>query len=408
MKKLVNNITSIDAFLIISLTITGLFFLINIITHGAIFGQAIQYSYELEAADFFSAEAFAAGIGNVYYIDPVNACYPPLAYCFLWLIYRIAPAFVTDHHDYEALMNTDNQLTLYVMFNLIMVVLLVYGIVQFFKKTEFKYLVLLPTAILCSYPFYGTTIQRGNIICYPAAFMIIAYAWLDDDSKIKRELSSVLIAISASFKLVPAVAGLSILKRKDIKRVIRLVVYGILIFVIPFIFTGGFSEILHYITNMSIRSEREIAIGSVKGMTVFLLGLLAKRVPAISIDFIEGVGTLFQILFLIVSVLMTMLAKRKHHEILFATGIMACFLPVNFPYVLVYIVPALFMFIKETTKPNGITEWITLVCYAIIFSIPFFFAMLPWGVEAMSFVMVYILLFVNIISEILDIRKASL
>ena len=110
---------------------------------------------------------------------------------------------------------------------------------QYIQKTGFKQDVLFPLALVVSYPFMCTSIQRGNVCLLVAILFTLAWLWMDDASKVKQEIALLLFACCAGFKLYPAIFGLVFIKKKQWKKAGRLVVYGITTVFAPFLVIGG-------------------------------------------------------------------------------------------------------------------------------------------------------------------------
>ena len=392
----------IDIYLLISLISTGLFFMCCILTNGRIFNEVLNYFTDMQFNDYFIMEAFSSGLNHVYEIDRIDVCQPPLIYCLLFLVYKVVPVFVPDNKQWNVLTESNHQMTLFLMLNLIMVLVLVYALGQIFNKNSFKYNVLLPIAILFSYPMFGTSLQRGNVITFTMIFLLLAYAWIDSDNKLKSELSLIMISLATANKITPATCGWSLIKRRDWARVARLVIYGLLIFVIPFIFTGGLQGLRTYIENLTARSDIPVTYGSVKGMTTLILQIFGKRIPIISDQFAMIMGSIVQWIFLSLMLVGAWITKEKWREVLCIMGILAGFVSVNFSYVLIFLLPAFMMFLKkqEDQPKNNIADYISLICFSLIFTIPFYFMFSSWGVEGGCFLVMYFMLAVVVVDEI--------
>lgn len=397
------KIDYIDIYLIISLLSAGLFFVICILNGGANFEQVLGFFEHEEGADYYIIEAFVPYLNHIYEVNPLMVCQPPLVYIFFWLIYKITPVELPEPGDYVFVRATNHQLTFYMMFHMVMMALLIYAIGQVFKRNDFKYSVLFPITIIFSYPLFGSSLQRGNVIVFVTICLILAYAWIDDDNRIKREFSLLLVSIATANKITPAVCGLSYIKRKDYKRVVRLIAYGVVVFFGPFVFTGGFKGIMLYATNMMSRSEVQVAMGSIKGMSTIVLSVLLKHLSIVNEPLVDLFSEVLRWLFFVLAVGVAYFTKSKWKETLCLMGILVGFLSVNFSYVLIYILPAFLMFLKEKLSDESekrFVDIIALVLFSFIFTIPFYFMFLPWGVEGTEFVVVYLLLMIVIVDEL--------
>lgn len=218
MKKIgIRNVKPIDVFLFISLSITVLFIILNIFTKGALFEKCVMSSSFL-FSDYFYHIAGSSDTSIMYsYGDPYS--FPPFAYFLYSLLWSLNP-----YKDSESIMNwqsyrdADNALVVFVIYNMVTMILLIYCINQYFESHELKYSILLPLALLISYPLMCTSVQRGNVVLLVAILLALAWLWMDSESKIKKELALLLIAVAAGFKLYPAVVGGGIFKAKRMEK----------------------------------------------------------------------------------------------------------------------------------------------------------------------------------------------
>lgn len=98
--------------------------------------------------------------------------------------------------------------------------------------------------LLFSYPFFLYAFERGNPVMYTMFFLWGGIVLKDSNSKFLRELGLIFVAISAGFKLYPALFGFIWLAEKRYKEAVRLVIYGLMAFFIPFLFVGNFTSYL--------------------------------------------------------------------------------------------------------------------------------------------------------------------
>lgn len=102
-------------------------------------------------------------------------------------------------------------------------------------------------AVVLSAPVMCGAIERGNISLLTAILVLAALYLKDSDNRFLRELAMILIAMAAEIKVYPAIVGLVYIKEKRYKEAVRLVIYGLLFFLVPFAFTGGIAGFIQYI-----------------------------------------------------------------------------------------------------------------------------------------------------------------
>mgnify|MGYP002516908922 CR=1 FL=1 len=192
--------------------------------------------------DFFNSIRDSAA-SNVY--SERNSIYPPLAVAFFRFLGRMLPyaEVALDPKDNYDMQKSQSCLMIYLFYTLI-VVIATYRFVYkkaFDKKYESSYdkktrriAEIFSFLTIFSYPLMYC-MERGNVVSLAVAFTAFFVFFRDSESKAVREISYICLALAAGLKLYPAIFGLLLLFDKKYKEAIRLVVYGILAVVIPFI-----------------------------------------------------------------------------------------------------------------------------------------------------------------------------
>ena len=315
----------------------------------------------------FGLASFPTGT-NIYEITDM-ACFPPFAYLMYLFLARVSGYATTDPMNTTPAQNFGINLTVYLIYTIVCVILILYAVSLYVKKKGFVYQVLFPTLLVISYPFAFTTFQRGNSVILVAALVSIAAAWRNDESRFKREMALILIAFSFGLKIYPAVFGLMYLKEKHFFAAIRLTIYGAVVFFVPFIFFGGIDGLKTLLNTLLTLN------GSVHRCTVS--GLVNEITSNIFGYSIHGFTVFIQQLFLILSVIAFFLTREKWGEILILCGLMAVYISSSWNYTCIYMLPALLAFLAEKGfEPIRIKkkDWFHLVVFIlflIAFSIPY-------------------------------------
>jgi hypothetical protein len=182
--------------------------------------------------------------------------------------------------------------------------------------------------------------QRGNSVLLVSILLCIALVWKDDESKIKQELSLILIAICAGFKIYPALIGIIFLKEKRFTQSIRLIIYGVIFFFVPFIFWGGLDALKSFFNTILFLSG-EVHDCSIRGIVNYISrALFQHQIDAISI--------IVQQLFLITMLTSFLFTKKKYLEVLFLSSIMTLYVSSSYMYTCVYLLIPLLVFFKES------------------------------------------------------------
>ncbi len=372
-KNYCKNISCFRLFLIIEcILITG-FLTIDYLWGGRPF-NLLMMSFLTRFGDYYMHIGFASvPFGtNIYEISNM-ACFPPLAYLMYAALARLCGFQAAEPSDmFEAQSIGMNQI-IFVLYNLFCILLLVYAVNLYIKKVEksgFVRLVVFPAVLVFSYPFAFSSIQRGNSVMLTAILLSIAVMWKDDRSKVKRELAMILIAVCAGLKIYPAVFGIMYLKEKRWKETIRLVIYGVVLFFVPFVFFGGTAALSSFF-NTIFALYGEVHDCSVNGfVTLIVKGVFGRNTAMFA--------SIIQQAYLIISLIAFFFAKSKRAEVLILSSLITVYVSSGWNYTCVYILPALLMFLYEKdTQPvrihyRRIPDILAFVMLLIVFSRPFY------------------------------------
>lgn len=452
------KLSQLNIFLLVAGTIDIIFIIANMISGGALLStEALGANFIF--GDYYSNLGFSSYGADLYHM-PEYVCFPPLAYCFYYLCYLMAPSpssSVLAEINWLDFTNGANTPLIFLMVNLISIVIFGWICARYFSESgtaSSKYTILLPIVILLSYPCMLTSLQRGNSAFLVAVLLCIAWLFADssysatdeqeaavkqktttDKPKAssykilprdnrhmcintKKEAALLLIAVATAFKVYPAIMGLYFIKKKDFKAVIRLVIYGLILFFVPFIWFGGVDGIKAFFNTLLHMSDWNLDehFGTVRGMVYYLL----RRHSSLTAAAAETVGYVFEQIFLVASLILFFISKKKWQSVLMISAILASYIGGNAHYTFVYYLPALLMFLREvssveTTQEilssddspkynskcfSGVSTVLCTLCFAFIFSCPFFFPNgCYFGVSLASYLL-WIIGAVNIISNI--------
>lgn len=208
--------------------------------------------------DFFNPINHA-GLADPY-ID-TDRIYPPICYCFFWLISRFVPKELYVSSKIRRMKYLQPGAIVFTMYMVITVYLFVTILERFIRlssdkerlevsksraSTEELIMKLFVFAILFSSPFMYQ-FERANIILIALMFLLLYILLKDSENKVLRELSLICLAIAACIKIYPAAFGLLLLKEKRWKDAVRTVIYGIAFFFLPFAVMGGFDKIPNFL-----------------------------------------------------------------------------------------------------------------------------------------------------------------
>lgn len=239
-------------------------------------------------SDFEIHIKFSKNLSQTYYTS-MHACFPPFIYLFYHLMGVLIPQ--TDS-EYAILL-------LYVVTTAVLYAIFGFVFSKALKKSNdtsvFAALILL---CLSTTSVFGI-IERANIVFLVSILLIVSCMWRNSKNKIKREAALLCIAAAAAIKIYPAVFGLIYICEKRYKEAVKLIIYGILFFFVPFAFTGGISGFVQFLNNQKnvhetwghlskisiyslskmfgIPNNSAIIISAVFALTAVIMFFLAKK-----------------------------------------------------------------------------------------------------------------------------------
>jgi len=365
--------------------------------------------------DFFMHVRFTSDPANLYAmpVDDTQGCFPPLSYVMYYLLYRLIyiAGFIPGRSEMEAM---SGAYLVYVYYTLAVAFLLFFSIYLLSKEKNVKKSLLIFVCIMMSCPFFGGGFLTGNSAMLVLAMLLFFLALKDSDSKVQREIALILLAACAGFKIYPAVFGLLYLKEKRFKEAIRLTLYGIILFCVPFVFFGGLDGV-------------KLWLGHIKGtMGLYLFGrveyiqgivymLLTKAGVSVETGFGKLCMSAIPILFVLVMILLATLSKNKYRTILFLVAAIT-FYPTNaFRYTLAYFAIPLIIWLQDNLNEaftlRNIEKYIFVILNSMVFSIPMLLGFITdfkpgkgnWNsVEIWIYASAYILILVEIIYQIVE------
>ena len=235
-----------------------------------------------------ATELFSDFINNLHYpthdggpyFDSIWATFPPLAYT---LYYLCNVALTRAVYPFEILA--------YTVITSLTCMLLLYGVQRLFaRRCRRAYRSGEPALLSLCLLLSGVmiyTIERGNSVLNVMVMLLLALELRDSREAWKREAALLLIAVAAGFKIYPCVFGLLYVFEKRWKETVRLLIYGVALFFVPFAwFSGaeGFKQFLynHQEIQTMVRDDYLTSIPSVLGFIGAEAGWPAQKVSLLS------------------------------------------------------------------------------------------------------------------------------
>ncbi len=385
MKKAVRKI---DLFIIISFFFTALFFILLIATKGDIARWLVmENEFDFSFTDHFRHIAFASDRLN-FYFNTYDATFPAFAYILYYLLVLIDPPSVPwDVNGWKDARDYGFNLLAYIMLTLILVLVFKLLIDKCLPEEGATRTTLFAAALILSAPFMSGAIERGNISFLTAVMVLAALYLKDKDSPVCREAALILIAFAAGLKIYPAIAGFIYIKEKRWKEGVRLLIYGLTVFLVPFAFVGGIPALIRYLQVLFFfENQGYCSWTNIRNFLLSISDVLGQyENSAYFVKYFKIAENLY-LIFCLVSLFRT---KEKWKYALYTAGVMALYVPYSYRYVSVYMSIPLVMYLME--KPED-QKNIYCILFALIFTVPCYGYFTGWKADLFIFLPIYIMM----------------
>lgn len=375
----------------------------------------MQHTHEYSFADYFYHIFYGSDLTKTYNSYDVDPCFPPFAYLFYNYLYKIAP--VAEMESLREVQFYPYYMFIFVIAMSLCIVLLSFGIRIFFEKRSEAVgsakSLLLTVLMIFSVPVGMSAIERANSALVVLILLIYAMAFKDSENRALRELSLILIAIAANLKLYPAIFGLLYIKEKRWKEAARLVVYGVVLFVVPFFFMEGFKSMKEFLVIMYLMQGRSIErLTTVRGVItsafMYFGGEGAKWTG-------HRIGMIAENIYLLITLFCFFISKSRWKSMFLLISPMVVYVSSAYRYTAAYFLVALLFFFAETEggalkgvggfeamSDKKMKNLIYAVLFAGIFAIPVW----AYGLEVEN--VIYCFIYIMLIVVITDTLKNSL
>ncbi len=372
----------------------------------------IEHNADWEFADYFAHVFYGKDLLKTYQAYDVDPCFPPLAYLFYHFMYCINPAI--EAAGRLDVMNYQYNMFLFIIYTVISAVLFSYAVMIYFQTYSNRKTaegcgnsgitgksLLLTCVVLLSAPFGASALERGNAVFFVCALMLFALALRDSDNKVCREAALILIAVAANFKLYPAILGLLYLKEKRYKEAIRLMIYGGLLFFVPFVFFGGIEGIKNYLVIMYLMEGRSIErLTTIRGVVTSLFMMLGGEEMKWTG---HTAGKIIENIYLVLAMAGFWFSKNKWKSLLLLVSPMVIYVSSAYRYTTIYLfLPLICFLIKQDEEEKG-RNYIYAVLFGALFTIPIW--ALGGELETAMYVVVYLLILFGLADVFFEILK---
>ena len=358
------------------------------------------------------------------YLRPYDgySVYPPLVYVLFNPLSNliIANENVWDQTPYALgwvpMSTTPNAIIVsFTFFAMITIMVLTLASKELKHSTKKAYLFAL---VFLASPGYIFMIERGNLAILATLCMFIYLYLYDSENEIYREIALISLAIAACFKIYPAILGILLLIDKRYKDAIRCIIYGLILFIVPFFVTGGIQNISKFITNIQNlnldyqKNLRGFGYGYKINILNFVDAFVYSKTGAHASSILTNSIT---VIFASILLFVTLCAKARWKKIMALTLAMIILPGFSYIYTAVYMIVPLTYYLKENIKVTKNNIFYTILLILIFSPTPYGFLLkeLPGGnkltyptlIVGMSLIAFTIALLIDTIKE--NIKKCN-
>ena len=342
-------------------------------SHGKAFNNLFWHGSTLGYYPDLFESVIHARTRNPYKLD---AIYPAFAYCLIYFFNFFIPGKYKDNFDdLQSICDNTETLVIAHIFYAAITLAIAYFIIKAFGNSKYKGKYALVLIFITSSPFIFL-IERGNTVIITIVFLFIYVLYYNSEKKWLREIALICLACAAAMKLYPALFGLLLLSDKKYKKAVRAVIYGVLLFVVPFLFMGGLGQIPQMLKNSLTLNNNTLS-----GATGFGYGFKVNVTSSIGCIFdwifAKSYSSYIKmaVYFIVALLLFGSLYIKTDWKRVAAISLVVILMPdFSFIYNVIYLLIPLVLFIKEV-RGKKLTFWNTV--YALCFVGAF--APLPYG-----------------------------
>ena len=207
-----------------------------------------------------------------------------------------------------------------------------------------------------------------------------------------RTAAEACIAAAAAIKIYPAVFGLIYICEKRYKEAVRLIIYGILFFFVPFAFTGGINGFLQFLSNQKNVHE---TWGRLSKISIYSLSKLFG-VP-------NNAALIISAVFALVAIIMFFLAKKNWQKYFALIFIMVMCPMWSGQYTICLFFLPFIEFIREENNNINILN----ILYAVMFSLFLSSSIFDRSTTEIKNFLGILMLFILILFQIINDKKRS-
>ncbi len=318
-------------------------------------------------AKYFFSDALDTGMDFFHSIEytkgrmpykQFTTLYPPLANLFFYILQRAVPDWqsslwsdVFEDSIYARGTSIDlrvwqSTLMMFILYIVMVAALLIVLVSKTLENARYS------LAVSCALLFsYGVlyAFERGNIILLSMLCSFFFVIYRNSTNKIIAEVALIALAVAAGLKVYPAIYGALLLYDKQYKKALRAVLYGILIFFLPFLaFKEGIAGLPVFIDQLFsfdsiLTSQTGVSFDQIIGTVALIVEHLGLcRIAPLFWEILPKFNIVFSEIVLILGIY-----QKKNWQKILCLTLAVLFLQRQGSYILVFMILPFVLFIKE-------------------------------------------------------------
>ena len=371
----------------------------------AIFGNGlgtdwivVDDKYGHSFSDHFKHIVYASDLKNLYF-NTGDAAFPPFAYLLYRLLFLINPGS-WNVDDWKACMSQGTNMLIFIALTIAAVIIYAYICSKVLDPYTVEEKMLFVAATVLSAPIIAGALEQGNIAFLITILLIIALYLKDSDDARLRETALILIAVCAGLKIYPAIAGVLYIRERRWKEVIRLVIYGLIVFFVPFAFCRGIPSIVQYFKLLLFYENLgQISWTNIRDYLLAISDLLgAYERSASFVIYFKIIENLF-LLLCIASVFKT---DTKWKTYLYIAGVMSLYIPFSYRYVSSYmLIPLVYYMREEAGKADNGSKrsYVYPILFGCTFTLPVWGLLTALPADFFIFTPLYLIMIYSFVQD---------
>lgn len=336
----------------------GAFYMAGQLTEGAVLGDVLFSNRTDTFMDFYNSIRYG------YKPYEAKVIYPPLINCIFAFFSSFCDPAVLGGPKRD-IANTQNGQMALVFFLLLSILALIYIVRKTYGRNEFEKLLFCGAVLFCEPVLFS--VERGNSIILCAAALAAFCFFYDSENNVVKHLALISLAVAVSIKIYVVIFGLLLIRDKRWKDALYCIIYGIVIFFLPFIFLDG--SIFDLLKN--ITSSKGIGGCSFRYNITNAAKIIGGFFPALNRFRIEIVLLLAAAAIIPAVILFFDISAPKWKMLCSMSFLLICLPGFSFTYSLIFLLIPLTEFLKskyESRRSDKDIFW--LICFALML-IPF-------------------------------------